>query len=71
MGNMNQEQVCYHDTVLSSPLEVGLRMLILLSRLTINADLHRLAIYDYLLLPSRDHDDGPESLHHPPPLRTG
>lgn len=71
MGDVNQEQVCYHDSVLSSPLEVGLRMLILLSRLTITADLHRLAIYDYLLLHSHDLDDGPESLHPPTPLRTG
>lgn len=71
MGDLNQEQVCYHDSVLSSPLEVGLRMLILLSRLTVTADLHRLAIYDYLLLHSHDLDDGPDSLHPPTPLRTG
>ncbi len=71
MGDVNREQVCYHDSVLSSPLEVGLRMLVLLSHLTIAADLHRLAIYDYLLLHSRDIDEGPESLHPPTPLRTG
>jgi hypothetical protein len=71
MGDVNQEQVCYHDSILNSPLEVGLRMLFLLSQITIPVDLNRLAIYDYLLLHSQDLDDGPASLHPPTPLRSG
>lgn len=70
MGSLNDEQVCYHESVLSSPLEVGLRMLVLLSRLSIGADLQRLAIYDYLLLHSHDIENGPPSLHPETPMRS-
>lgn len=71
MDNIGDNQVCYHETVLSSPLEVALRMLILLSRLTISADIQRLVIYDYLLLHSHDIENGPASLHPATPMRTG
>lgn len=70
MGDLSEEQMCYHESILSSPLEVGLRMLILLSRLSISADLQRLAIYDYLLLHSHDIENGPPSLHPETPLRS-
>lgn len=70
MGALSEDQVCYHESVLSSPLEVGLRMLILLSHLTKSADLHRLAVYDYLLLHSHDLENGPASLHPATPVRT-
>jgi hypothetical protein len=71
MGGMSGQKVCYHESVLSSPLEVALRMLILLSRLSISADLQRLSIYDYLLLHSQDTNGGPPSLHPATPVRTG
>jgi hypothetical protein len=69
--DISEDQVCYHESLLSNPLEVGLRMLILLSRLTKSADLQRLAVYDYLLLHSHDVGNGPASLHPATPVRTG
>lgn len=71
MGDLDKDQVCYHETVLSSSLEVALRLLILMSNLTKSADIHRLAVYDYLLLHSQDIKGGPESLHPATPVRTG
>lgn len=71
MGEMNHEAVCFHESVLNSPLEVALRTLILLSRVTVSADIQRLAIYDYLLLHSHDIDAGPSSLHPATPIRAG
>ncbi len=73
MGNIaNEEQPrCYHESVLNSSLEVALRTIILLSRLSDGADLQRLAIYDYLLLHSADIEGGPPSLHPETPMRSG
>jgi hypothetical protein len=68
VGNM-ESQPCYHESVLNSPLEVALRTLIVLSRLSGGADLQRLAIYDYLLVHSADIEGGPPSLHPETPMR--
>jgi hypothetical protein len=72
MGSVETDEslVCYHESVLNSGLEVGLRTLIILSKLQDGADQQRLAIYDYLLLHSSDIDNGPASLHPATPIRT-
>lgn len=59
------------DRLFNSPLEVGLRTLIVLTEVGQSCDLQRLTIYDYLLLHSGDLKDGPESLHPPSPFRSG
>jgi hypothetical protein len=55
----------------STPLEVGLRTLILLNALApAPADLQRLVVFDYLLVHSGD-AGGPESMHPATPHRSG
>lgn len=72
MGSLKTDEslLCFHESVLNSPLEVALRNLIILSKLENGADLQRLAIYDYLLLHSADIENGPVSLHPATPIRT-
>jgi hypothetical protein len=56
----------------NSPLECGLRTIVLLAAAEPAAcDLQRLIFYDYLLVHSGDVSDGPESIHPPTPLRSG
>lgn len=56
----------------NSPLECGLRALVLLAAAEPSTcDLQRLIFYDYLLVHSGDVDGGPESIHPPTPLRSG
>lgn len=56
----------------NSPLECGLRTLVLLAAAQPSeCDLQRLIFYDYLLVHSGDVPDGPESIHPPTPLRSG
>lgn len=59
-------------SVLNSPLEVGLRALVLLVEASPQAlDLQQLVTLDYFLVHSGDVDGGPDSLHAPSPLRSG
>ena len=56
----------------NSPIEVGLRSLLLLIESHPRPlDLQRLVILDYLLVHSGDVVDGPDSLHPASPLRAG
>lgn len=56
----------------NSPLECGLRALVLLDAAQFAAcDLQRLVFYDYLLVHSGDVPEGPDSIHPPTPLRSG
>ena len=56
----------------NSPVETGLRMLVLLDAAAPAAcDLGRLVVYDYLLVHSDDAPDGPKSLHPRTPHRSG
>jgi hypothetical protein len=56
----------------NSPLECGLRTLVLLRAAQPAAcDLQRLIFYDYLLVHSGDVPNGPASIHPPTPLRSG
>jgi hypothetical protein len=61
------------EITFNSPLECGLRALILLeaSGRQNGCDLQRLVFYDYLLVHSGDVPDGPPSIHPPTPLRSG
>lgn len=60
------------SSVLNSPVEVGLRALVLLVEASPNAlDLQQLVTLDYFLVHSGDVDGGPTSLHAPSPLRSG
>ena len=60
------------DRLFNTPIESGLRMLILLADAApTGCDLQRLAIYDYLLVHSDDVTGGPPSLHPPSPFRSG
>lgn len=68
---MNKVSQIPRERLFNSPLEVGLRTLIVLTEVGQSCDLQRLTIYDYLLLHSGDLKDGPESLHPPSPFRTG
>lgn len=55
----------------NSPLETGVRSLVILNAVFPNAlDLQRLVDFDYLVVHSSD-AGGPKSLHAPLPLRTG
>lgn len=59
-------------SVLNSPVEVGLRALVLLVEASPNAlDLQQLVTLDYFLVHSGDVYGGPDSLHAPSPLRSG
>lgn len=59
-----------HATLFSTPLELGLRALIVLDAMRpIAADLQRLVAYDYLLVHSGD-AGGPESIHPSTPHRS-
>lgn len=56
----------------NSPLECGLRTLVLLDAAhPASCDLQRLVFYDYLLVHSGDVPGGPDSIHPPTPLRSG
>jgi len=60
------------EDLLNTPLESGVRSLIVLAAVEPNkSDLRRLVIYDYLLVHSGDIDGGPASLHAPSPFRSG
>jgi len=60
-----------NTTVFNSPLEIGLRMLYILSELYPNGcDLQRLVYYDYILVHSSDVPNGPESIHPSIPHRS-
>jgi hypothetical protein len=59
-------------TVFNTPMEVGLRALIILNELSSELlDLNRLVIYDYLVTHSKDVDEDMESLHPSVPYRSG
>lgn len=59
------------EKLFNSPLETGLRLLIILDRVSPQqCDLTRLGIYEYLLVHSSDVPDGPNSLHPPTPFRS-
>ena len=59
-------------SVLNSPVEVGLRALVLLVEAFPHAlDLQQLVTLDYFLVHSGDVENGPDSLHAPSPLRSG
>ena len=66
---MTNTAVYNADRLFNTPLEIGLRCLILLSESKDPCDLHRLGIYDYFLLHSEDVEGGPGSLHPPSPFR--
>jgi hypothetical protein len=56
----------------STPLEIGLRAVVMLEALHPRvADLQRLVYLDYLLVHSGDVEGGPPSLHPPTPHRSG
>lgn len=58
--------------VFNSPLEAGLRCLVILNAGYPNSyDLGRLVFYDYMLVHSGDISGGPESLHPATPHRSG
>ena len=60
------------SSVFNSPVELGLRALMLLAESHPKPlDIQRLVILDYLLVHSGDLEGGPESLHPPSPLRAG
>lgn len=59
-------------TLFSTPLEVGLRAVVMLSALYPHAaDLQRLVYFDYLMVHSGDVEGGPPSLHPATPHRSG
>ena len=60
-----------NTTVFNSPLEIGLRVLYVLSELyPKGCDLQRLVYYDYILVHSNDVPSGPKSIHPNTPHRT-
>jgi len=63
--------VVNREDLLNSPIESGVRTLIILNAVTPHkCDLHRLVVYDYLLVHSRDIDDRLRSLHADSPFRS-
>lgn len=56
--------------IFNSPLELGLRLLFIFAKTSINMDLQRLVYYNYLLIHSADVLDGPLSIHPELPLRS-
>lgn len=59
-------------TVFNTPIELGLRALIILNELSPELlDLNRLVIYDYLVTHTKDVDEEMESLHPSVPYRSG
>lgn len=65
MGQVNNE-----NDIFNSPLEIGLRLLFIISESTRSLDLQRLVHYNYLLLHSSDVSNGPSSIHPILPLRS-
>jgi hypothetical protein len=59
------------EILFNSPLEVGMRTLIVLAEVNDWCDVQRLTIYDYFLVHSSDISEGPESLHPASPYRSG
>lgn len=71
MGSRKEMTLMDYDSPFNSPLELGLRCVVILSEVFPDGlDLERLLIYDYLLIHSAD-VDGPPSVHPEIPLRTG
>jgi len=69
---MNEQIHQTPDHLFNTPIESGLRTLILLAvAAPEGCDLARLVIYDYLLVHSSDVDGGPESIHPPSLFRSG
>lgn len=67
-----QDKESAFTSPLNSPLEIGLRALILLSSSAQSEQsVQQLALYDYLMLHSGDIQKGPPSLHPALPNRTG
>jgi len=65
-------EILVRENLFNTPLECGLRLLVLLSKShPTGCDVDRLLVYDYLLVHSGDVQDGPNSLHPPSPLRAG
>ncbi len=61
-----------NNSLFNTPLEIGLRALIILSECESSEfDIQRLVYYDYLLLHSSDFKDGPPSIHPGTPHRSG
>jgi hypothetical protein len=57
---------------INGPVEVGLRVLILLvEAYPVGLDLQQLVAMDYILVHTGDVEAGPESIHPPSPLRAG
>ena len=65
MGQINN-----HNEIFNSPLEIGLRLLFIVSESTRSLDLQRFVHYNYLLLHSSDVSNGPSSIHPILPLRS-
>lgn len=65
MGQVNNQ-----NDIFNSPLEIGLRLLFIVSESTRSLDLQRLVHYNYLLLHSSDVSNGPSSIHPILPLRS-
>lgn len=55
----------------NTPLETGVRMLVLLGAAPADCDLQRLSYYDYLVVHSGDVEGGPQSMHPATPHRSG
>lgn len=59
-------------SVYNTPMEVGLRIIIILNELNnMPIDINRLIIYDYFVIHGNDFDSSIESLHPPTPYRSG
>lgn len=69
MGEMKKQNI--KNRIFNSPLEIALRVLLILSLgKKVSYSLERLIIYDYLILNSGDLDNAPESLHPSLPNRS-
>ena len=58
-------------TAFNSPLETGVRSLLVLTAQNVECDLQRLLYYDYLMVHSADVPNGPPSVHPGTPHRSG
>lgn len=68
---MNNESETQNEYLFNSPLEVALRLLVLISKTNLNNfDLDRLVIFDYFILHGNDIDIQQESLHPALPHRS-
>jgi hypothetical protein len=72
MGKIKQDLVAPYPDPFNSPIECGLRGLVLLLAASPDGlDLQRLVQYDYLLVHSGDVDGGPKSIHPAVRFRSG